>query len=80
MDTKSKWQLVKEKQEELSRLTEDAWQKGEWELAALGERTMQTVAESITASEEMNNAMTSLNHDIDKLRESISLNLFHGRN
>ena len=67
MDTKSTWDLVKEKQEELSKLTEEAWRKGEWELAALGERTMRTAAKSIAASAKMNHAMKSLNHEINRL-------------
>ena len=62
-----KWQLVKEKQAELNRLTEEAWQKGEWELAALGERTLRTVEQSKSASDNLRDAMTALNLELGKL-------------
>ena len=67
MNMSDKWQLVKEKQEELSRLTEEAWQKGEWELATLGERTLRTVKKSRAAADNLRDAMTALNHELSRL-------------
>ncbi len=49
----NKWQLVEEKLEELRRLVEENWAKGEWELAVLGESTIRTVEQSKAAAVEM---------------------------
>ncbi len=38
--------MVEEKKEVLRTLTEEGWNKGDWELAALGERTLRTVEQS----------------------------------
>ena len=68
MNVSDKWQLIKEKQVELSRLTEEAWQKGEWELATLGERTLRTAEQSKSASDNLEKAMTALNLELSKLK------------
>lgn len=62
-----KWQLVKEKQEVLRKLTEEAWGKDEWELAALGERTLRTVEQSKVAADTLRNEMAALNHELGKI-------------
>ena len=41
-----KWRLVEEKKEVLRELVEERWEKEDWELAALGERTLRTVEQS----------------------------------
>lgn len=46
MKAKDTWQMVEQKLQELRKLTEEAWGKEEWELAALGERTLNTVEQS----------------------------------
>ena len=46
MKAKDTWQMVEQKLQELHKLTEEAWEKEEWELAALGERTLKTVEQS----------------------------------
>ncbi len=38
-----KWRLVEEKKEVLRGLVEERWEKEDWELAALGERTLRIV-------------------------------------
>lgn len=48
-----KWQVVEEKLAELRRLVEENWDKGEWELAALGESTIRTVVQSKATAEKM---------------------------
>ncbi len=42
----NKWRMVEEKKEVLRELVEERWKKEEWELAALGERTLRTVEQS----------------------------------
>ncbi len=54
MSTKQTWQVVEEKLEELRRLVDGSWEKGEWELAVLGESTIRTVEESKAAVELLN--------------------------
>ncbi len=49
----NRWQLVEEKQEELRKLVEENWFKGEWELAVLGESTLRIVGQSKAAATEM---------------------------
>lgn len=51
MSSKHKWQEVEEKVDELRGLVDQAWQKGEWELAILGESTLRAVEQSKTAVE-----------------------------
>ncbi len=53
MKTSDKWRLVEEKMEELRRLVEDAWEKGEWEVAIRGESTLRTVEQSKAAVEDL---------------------------
>ncbi len=64
---KDKWQMVEEKQEELRRLTEEAWKKNEWELAALGERTLRTAEQSRKASGALKEAMKALNQELGRI-------------
>ena len=59
MNTKETWDLIKEKQEELRQLTDQNWRNGEWELAALGERTLRTVSQSAEASRTMRTALVT---------------------
>ena len=59
MNTNETWKLVQEKQAELRRLTEQNWQNGEWELAALGERVLRTTTEAGKASADMRLAMVN---------------------
>lgn len=40
------WRMVKEKKEVLRKLVEEGWGEEDWELAALGERTLRTVEQS----------------------------------
>lgn len=67
MKAENKWQLVKEKQEVLRKLTEEAWGKDEWELAALGERTLRTVDQSKVAADTLGNEMAALNYELGRL-------------
>ncbi len=53
MKTSDKWQAVEEKLEELRRLVEEAWEKGEWEQAIRGENTIRIVEQSKAAVEEL---------------------------
>ncbi len=46
LKTNRKWRMVEEKKEALRKLVEEKWKKEDWELAALGERTLRTVEES----------------------------------
>lgn len=67
MKAENKWQLVKEKQEELRKLTEEAWGKDEWELAALGERTLRTVEQSKAAAGTLRDVMAALNRELERI-------------
>lgn len=67
MKAENKWQMVEERQAELRRLTEEAWNKNEWELAALGERTLRTVEQSKTASVILRETMEALNQELDRI-------------
>lgn len=69
MNKRHTWELVAEKQAELRRLTEENWNKGEWELAALGERVLRTVEDSTAASEELHHNMAALNYEVSRLRQ-----------
>ena len=73
MKIEKKWQLVRVKQEELRRLTEEAWGKGEWELAALGERTLRTVEKSRAASDTLRDNMAALNHELGRIHNTDSI-------
>lgn len=48
-----KWQMVEEKVEMLRRLVEENWDKGEWELAVLGEGIIRTVEQSKASAQQM---------------------------
>ena len=52
-DSSQTWCLMEAKLEELRRLTNRQWANEEWELAALGERTIKTVRASRQASDEL---------------------------
>jgi hypothetical protein len=62
------WQQVDEKLAELRRLTNNWWANEEWELAALGERTIKTVEASRSASAEMRVNMAGLARSTRKLK------------
>jgi len=47
------WREVEEKLEELRGIVEEKWDKGEWELAVLGESTIRTVEQSKVSAQEM---------------------------
>ncbi len=53
MQESDKWQIIEEKLGELRRLVEENWNKGEWQLAVLGESTIRTVEQSKVSAEEM---------------------------
>ena len=53
MEGSDKWQVVQEKLEELRRLVEENWDKGEWQLAVLGESTIRVVEQSKASAKEM---------------------------
>lgn len=55
-----KWQIVDEKLEELRRLVEQNWDKGEWELAVLGESAIRTVEQSRASAQEMRQQASGL--------------------
>ncbi len=53
MKESDKWPIIEEKLGELRRLVEENWNKGEWQLAVLGESTIRTVEHSKASVEEM---------------------------
>ena len=53
MKESDKWQIIEGKLGELRRLVEENWNKGEWQLAVLGESTIRTVEQSKAFAEEM---------------------------
>lgn len=53
MKESDKWQLIEEKLCELRGLVDENWNKGEWQLAVLGESTIRTVEQSKDSAEEM---------------------------
>ena len=53
MKESDKWQIIEEKLGELRKLVEENWNKGEWQLAVLGESTIRTVEQSKASAEEM---------------------------
>ncbi len=53
MKESDKWQIIEEKLGELRKLVEENWNKGEWQLAVLGESTIRTVEQSKVSAEEM---------------------------
>ena len=53
MKKNDKWQIIEEKLGELRMLVEENWNKGEWQLAVLGESTIRTVEQSKASAEEM---------------------------
>ena len=67
-DSQNAWMQVNEKLTELRRLTDEWWANEEWELAALGERTIKTVEQSRSASAEMQVNMAGLLRSSRKLK------------
>lgn len=57
MNARDTWKLVQQKQDELRSLTEQNWQNGEWELAALGERVLRTTTDAREAASSMRTAL-----------------------
>ena len=53
MKGSDKWHVVEEKLKELQKIVEENWEKGEWELAILGESTIRTVEQSKAVAAEM---------------------------
>ena len=53
MKESDRWQIIEEKLGELRKLVEENWNKGEWQLAVLGESTIRTVEQSKASAEEM---------------------------
>lgn len=53
MKESDKWQAVDKKLEELKKLVDENWNKGEWQLAVLGEGTIRSVEQSKATAEEM---------------------------
>ncbi len=70
MNRSDTWKLVQEKQLELRRLTEMNWNNGEYELAALGERTLRTVEQSAEAVNSLRRAMNGLHYECRRLEAS----------
>ena len=67
------WKTVEEKQEELCGLTKEAWAKDEWELAALGERTLRTVEQSKAEAEEVKVKVKVLKETIETFKRELEL-------
>ena len=66
MEADDKWKMVEEKQQELRRLTEKAWKDGEWEIAALGERVLDTSEKSKQSAGEMRSNMAALDRELGR--------------
>ncbi len=65
IENSDKWLTVEAKLEELRELTDANWEKGEWELAALGQRTIRTVEQSRFSAKEMIQGTIALTSDIN---------------
>lgn len=70
IESSDKWLMVEAKLEELRELTEENWEKEEWELAALGQRTIRTVEQSRFSAKEMIQRTTALANDINGLQST----------
>lgn len=70
IENSGKWLIVEAKLEELRELTDGNWEKGEWELAALGQRTIRTVEQSRFSAKEMIQRTTVLTNDINRLQST----------
>ena len=68
IDSRDTWTQVNDKLAELRRLTDEWWANEEWELAALGERTIKTVEQSRSASAELQVNMAGLQRSVRKLK------------
>lgn len=67
-DSSQTWRLVEAKLKELRRLTDRQWANEEWELAALGERTIKTVLASQQASRELHENYTRFRETTAQLK------------
>ena len=67
-DSSLTWHLVEAKLKELRRLTDRQWANEEWELAALGERTIKTVQASRQASDELRENYTRFRETTAQLK------------
>ncbi len=70
IESSDKWLMVEAKLEELRELTEENWEKEEWELAALGQRTIRTVEQSRFSAKEIIQRTTVLANDINGLQST----------
>ncbi len=62
-----KWHVVEEKLKELQKVVEENWEKGEWELAILGESTIRTVEQSKAAAAEMRQRASDIINTIETI-------------
>lgn len=67
MKDNDKWQMVEEKLSELRALVKENWDKGEWELAVLGEGTIRTVEQAKASAEEMRQRASDLVKTIETI-------------
>jgi len=72
MENSDTWPVVERKMEELRSLTEEQWRTGEWELAALGERTLKTVEQSKAEAREVKAKVKVLKATIETLKRQLA--------
>ena len=65
----NKWQMVEEKLDELRRLVEQNWDKGEWQLAILGESTIRTVEQSKMVVKTLKTKTGELDQQLQAIQE-----------
>ena len=63
------WRMVEEKKEVLRQLVEGWWGEEDWELAALGERTLRAVEQSKAAVEALKVKTETLNRQLQLIQE-----------
>jgi len=68
METSDKWNLVEAKMAELRLVTDEAWKKEQWEIAALGERVLRACEQSRNCTEMMMLKMGDLKHEVTELK------------
>jgi len=73
MENIDTWPVVERKMDELRSLTEEQWRKGEWELAALGERTLKTVEQSKAEAGEVKAKVKVLKATIETFKRQLEL-------
>ena len=64
-----RWHMVEEKREVLRKLTEEMWQNQDWELAALGERTLRTVEQSKMVVKTLKTKTGELDQQLQAIQE-----------